>query len=330
VPFLGISPMLCEGGRVMGRQLAYLVLCSGFILLISGCATKSFVATQLSATETKLTQRADTQEAKLRETADRAGASRQAIDQVGAEVGAVASDAKTRAVTALDADARLSQRLAERNKFRLLEARSIYFDSGKAEIRSGDMNELEDVAKALKADANAVLELQGFADPRGNDRHNNELARERVEAAARYLVQRHGIELRQLRAFAMGKVALAAGEKPSPEAFARARRVDIRLLAPWSSWEDAQAPIDQTASAQPSTGDPSAEAVAPKSIKGDEFNRRELRPGAPVKARYDQPAAPNISARPGHDRDLLQNAVPGKALLEVLKTISPKELGGED
>jgi len=94
-----------------------------------------------------------------------------------------------------------------------------------------------------------------------------------VEAAARYLVQRHGIELRQLRAFAMGKVALAAGEKPSPEAFAKARRVDIRLLAPWSSWEDAQAPIDQTASAQPSTGDPSAEAVAaaPKSIKGDEF-----------------------------------------------------------
>ena len=317
----------------MRRQLAFLVLCSGVTVLSSGCATKSFVQTQLGETETKLNQRADTQETKLREqetklreTADRAGASRQAIDAVGA----LASDARTRAVTALDADARLSQRLAERNKFRLLEARSIYFDSGKAEIRSGDMNELEDVAKALKADANAVLELQGFADPRGNDRHNNELARERVEAAARYLVQRHGIELRQLRAFAMGKVALAAGEKPSPEAFAKARRVDIRLLAPWSSWEDAQAPIDQTASAQPSTGDPSAEAVAPKSIKGDEFNRRELRPGAPVKARYDQPAAPNISARPGHDRDLLQNAVPGKALLEVLKTISPKELGGED
>ena len=319
----------------MRRQLAFLVLCSGVTVLSSGCATKSFVQTQLGATESKLNQRADTQETKLREqetklreTADRAGASRQAIDAVGA----LASDARTRAGTALDADARLSQRLAERNKFRLLETRSIYFDSGKAEIRSGDMNELEDVAKALKADANAVLELQGFADPRGNDRHNNELARERVEAAARYLVQRHGIELRQLRAFAMGKVALAAGEKPSPEAFAKARRVDIRLLAPWSSWEDAQTPIDQTASAQTSTVDPSAEAgaAAPKSVKDDEFNRRELRPGAPVKARYDQPAAPNISARLGHDRDVLQNAVPGKALLEVLKTISPKELGGED
>jgi len=192
----------------MRRPLAFLVLCSGFILLISGCATKSFVETQLSATETKLTQRADTQEAQLRDTADRAGANRQAID----EVGALAGDAKTRVLSALDAGDRLSQRLADRNKFRVLETRSIYFDSGKTEVRDRDVNELEDVAKALKADANAVLELQGFADPRGNDRQNNELARERVEAVTRYLVQRHGIELRQLRGLAMGKVALAAGE----------------------------------------------------------------------------------------------------------------------
>ena len=225
----------------MRRQLAFLVLCSGFSVLGSGCATKSFVQTQLSATETKFTQRADTQETKLREqetklreTADGAGANRQAIN----EVVALASDAKTQAVTAHDAQARLSQRLAERNKFRLLETRSIYFDSDKTEIRNQDMNEIEDVANALKADANAVLELQGFADPRGNDRHNNELARERVEAVTRYLLQRHGIELRQLRAVAMGKVTLVAGEKPSTEAFAKARRVDIRLLAPWSSWED--------------------------------------------------------------------------------------------
>jgi outer membrane protein OmpA-like peptidoglycan-associated protein len=312
----------------MRQPLAFLVLCSGVTVLSSGCATKSFVQTQVSATETKLTQRADIQETKLRETAARAGASRQAID----EMGALASDAKTRAVTAFDAEARLAQRLAGRNKFRLLETRSIYFDSDKTEIRNQDMNELEDVAKALSADANAVLELQGFADPRGNDRYNNELARERVEAVTRYLVQRHGIELRQLRGFAMGKVALAAGEKPSTEAFAKARRVEIRLLAPWSSWEDAQPPIDQPAPAQTSTVDPSAGAAAAvsKRIKDDEFNRGELRPGAPVKVQYDQPAAATVSARPGHDRDALQNAVPGKASLEVLKTISPKELGGED
>jgi outer membrane protein OmpA-like peptidoglycan-associated protein len=308
--------MLDEGDHVMRRQVAFLVICSGFTVLSSGCATKSFVETQVSATETKLTQRVDTQETKLRETADRAGASLQAIDEVGTEVGALASEAKTRAVTAHEAQARLSRRLADRNKFRIVETRSIYFDSGKTEIRNQDMNELEDLAKALKADANADLELQGFADPRGNDRLNNELARDRVDAVIRYLVQRHGIELRQLRAVAMGKVALAAGEKPSTEAFAKARRVDIRLLAPWSSWEDPLTPIDDTAPAQTSTVDPSAEArsASPKSIE-------------PKSIEDDQPA----TLKPRHNRDALKDDAPGKASLrEFLKTFSPKELGGEN
>jgi hypothetical protein len=112
----------------------------------------------------------------------------------------------------------------------------------------------------------------------------------------------------------MGKVALVAGEKPSTEAFAKARRVDIRLLAPWSSWEDPLTQSDHTAPAQTSTVDPSAEAGAasPKSIEDD------------------QPATLKISDRPGHDRDALKNDAPGKALREFLKTISPKELGGEN
>jgi len=63
----------------------------------------------------------------------------------------------------------------------------------------------------------------------------------------RYLVQHHGIELRQARAISMGKVALPAGEKPSPEILAQARRVDIRLLTPWSSWEDTVGQDNSTA-----------------------------------------------------------------------------------
>ena len=166
-------------------------------------------------------------------------------------MGTLASVARTQAnlaaAAAHDAEARLSQRLAGRNRFRLLDTKFVYFDSGRTEIRSQDADELEDVAKALTANANAILELQGYADAQGSDRYNRELARERVEAVMRHLVQRHGIELRQLRAISMGTVPLGAGEKASPEALARARRVDIRLRAPWSSWEDAQAQVDRAA-----------------------------------------------------------------------------------
>ncbi len=307
----------------MRRQTVFLALCSSFTLLTAGCATESFVQTQLGASESKLTQRADTQETKLREAETKLRETETKLREAEAklrntadrtdEVGALASDANARAISAHGAQARLSQRLADRNKFRVLETGSIYFDSGKTDIRDRDMNELEDAAKALKADANVILELQGFADPRGNDRDNNELARERVEAVIRYLVQRHGIELRQLRAVAMGKVALVGGEKPSTEALAKARRVEIRLFTPWSSWEDPLTPIDATVPAQTSTVDPSAEAASPRRVEDD------------------QPATLKMSGRPAHDRDAPKNDAPGKvSLREFLKTISPKELGGTD
>ena len=303
----------------MGRQTVFWALCSSFTVLTAGCATENFVQTQLGASESKLSQRADTQEMKLRETETKLRETEAKLREAEAklrdtadradEVGALASDAKARALSAHDAQARLAQRLADRNKFRVLDTGSIYFDSGKTDIRDRDTNELEDAAKTLKGDANVILELQGFADPRGNDRDNNELARDRVEAVIRYLVQRHGIELRQLRAVAMGKAALV-GEKPSAEALAKARRVDIRLLVPWSSWEDPITPIDANVPAQTSTVDPS---LAP----------------SPGRVEDDQPATLKMSGRPAHDRD--KNDAPGKvSLREFLKTISPRELGGTD
>ena len=304
----------------MTRRLASLILCGGVAVLGSACATKSFVEKQVSATESKLTERAALQETKLRETADRAGESRQAIDVADqrlngldlrmGEVGARANSAETQADVATgaarDVEARLSQRLASRNRHRLLDTKFVYFDSGKTEIRSQDVNELEDVAKALTADPNAILELQGFADSRGSDRYNRELANERVEAVMRYLVQRHGIELRQLRAISMGKVALGAGEKASPEALARARRVDIRLLAPWSSWEDAQSQINSTAPEQTVTVVPAPRG--PATISALPVQAEPMQP--PQAARIDAPARGRLP--------------------EFLKTITPKDLGGEE
>jgi outer membrane protein OmpA-like peptidoglycan-associated protein len=304
----------------MTRRLASLIFCGGVAVLGSACATKSFVQKQVSATESKLTERAALQETQLRETADRAGESRQAIDvadqrlngldlRVG-EVSARASSAETRVDqatgTVRDVEARLSQRIASRNRHRLLDTKFVYFDSGQTEIRSQDVNELEDVAKALTADPNAILELQGFADSRGSDRYNRELARDRVEAVMRYLVQRHGIELRRLTAISMGKVALGAGEKASPEALARARRVDIQLLAPWSSWEDALSQNDPTALEQPVTVIPAPRG--PATISALPVQAEPMQP--PQAARIDAPARGRLP--------------------EFLKTITPKDLGGDE
>ncbi len=237
------------------RQLAALVLCGGLGVLFSACATKGFVREQVGTTETRITQRVDSTESKLRETSDKTTSNTQALEAAGqrlqtldgrlGEVGTLASDAKTLAGDAKkdaaqiataqkEAETAFNQRFANRNKYTMVETKSVFFDFNKSDLRDEGINELEDVAKALKSDPNAVLELQGFADARGPERYNYLLTRDRVDAVVRYLVQRHNIDLRRISAVGMGKIALAAGEKGDKETYAKSRRVEIRLLAPQS------------------------------------------------------------------------------------------------
>lgn len=239
----------------MKRVTVSLILCGGIALLASACATKDFVRTTVGTSETRLSQRVDGQETRLKETSDQTAANSQAIEankqqvqgqiqgldgKVG-EVRTLATDAQKKAESASeavrDADTRLqalTSRVGNRNKFAMVETRTVYFDFDKANLKDEGVNELEDIARALKNDINSIVELQGFADARGTDRYNYNLTRERVDAVARYLVTRGGIDVRRIHSVGMGKVALAAGERGNNETYAKARRVDIRLLSPQS------------------------------------------------------------------------------------------------
>ena len=234
----------------MKRAMVVLMVYGATAALVSGCATKKFVREQVGATENRLGQRVETQETALKQTSDRTGATAQALEAANqrlqtvdsrvqgvdsrvTEVSALATEAQRDARAAGDAVRETDRRFANRNKLATLETKSVYFDFGKADVRDQAMAELEDVAKALKADPNAVVELQGFADSRGSDLYNYRLTRERVEAVTRYLVQQ-GIELRRIHAVGMGKAPVENGGKADREALAKSRRVDIVLLAPQS------------------------------------------------------------------------------------------------
>ena len=232
----------------MKRAMVLIVVCGA--VLVSGCATKKFVREQVGATESRIGQRVDTQETELRQTSERAGANAQGLEQANqrlqgvdtrvsgvdsrvTEVSALAAQAQRDAGAAGEAVRESDRRFANRNKLQTLETKTVYFDFGKADVRDQAMPELDDVAKALKADPNAVVELQGFADSRGSEAYNYRLTRERVDAVTRYLVGQ-GIELRRIYAVGMGKAPQENGAKADRDALARSRRVDIVLLAPQS------------------------------------------------------------------------------------------------
>lgn len=232
----------------MKSRTATLLVCITAAALLQACATKKFVREQVGSSETRMGQRADTQEGQLRQTADRAAANTQAIEATGqklqgldgrvSEVASVADGAKRDAASAMtaakEADESGKQRWANRNKYSPLEQKTIYFDFDKAVLKDEGINELAEIARAMQADPNAVLELQGFADPRGSERYNYQLTRERVDAVTRHLVQHHGVDIRRIHAIGMGKQPLGQGEKPTRDSLAKIRRVEIRVLAPQS------------------------------------------------------------------------------------------------
>ena len=232
----------------MKSAIATLIVCGTAAALLPACATKGFVREQVGSTETRLVQRVDATEGQLRQTSERTTANTQALETTGqrlqgldsrvGEVAAVADGARREVASVAsaqrEAEEATKQRFANRNRYSPLEQKTIYFDFDKAQLKDAGINELNDVARALKADPNAVLELQGFADPRGTDRYNYQLTRERVDAVTRYLVQQHGIDLRRIHAVGMGKEALAPGQKATRDALAKSRRVEIRLMAPQS------------------------------------------------------------------------------------------------
>jgi peptidoglycan-associated lipoprotein len=303
----------------MTRRLASLILCGGLAVLGVACATKHFVqervsdseswfVNQMTATQTRLTERAHLQETKLREADQRLDQRLKGLDTQVSDMGTRVEDAKTRAdsvaVSVQDAEARLAQRIASRNKYRLLDTKSVYFGSGQIELRSQDISELDEVARFLAANPNAIVELHGFADWQGSDRYNRDLGRDRAEAVVRYLMQRHGIELRQLHGITMGKVAVADGEKPSAEALATARRVDVRLFAPAASWEDSQAQSEQTTPERAARTVPPSAAPAPVVGLPD-----QVAPSLPQAAPQDSPAR--------------------RRLPEHMRTITPQDLGAD-
>lgn len=233
----------------MKRTMVVLILCCATAVSASACATKKFVRAQVGATEDRIGQRVNTQETELRtqqtelrtqqtelrQTAERTGANAQALEAASQRLQGV--DSRVTEVSALAKSAQeeagaVGQRFANRNKYAALETKSVYFDFNKAELRDEGFSELEEIARALKADPNAVVELQGFADSRGSDLYNQRLTRDRVDAVVRHLVQRHGVELRRVYGVGMGKAPQAAGEGTGRDALAKSRRVDMVLLAP--------------------------------------------------------------------------------------------------
>jgi outer membrane protein OmpA-like peptidoglycan-associated protein len=129
------------------------------------------------------------------------------------------------------AGGRLSQHLAARGRYAIVESRSVAFDFGGATPDDGAMTALADIARRLRDNPALVVEVEGHSDSVGDAQANVRLSRERADAVARHLVRRHGIALHRIHILGLGAAA-PLSDNNSREGRARNRRVEIRVLSP--------------------------------------------------------------------------------------------------
>jgi outer membrane protein OmpA-like peptidoglycan-associated protein len=189
-------------------------------LVVSGCASKKYVSTEVGDVETRITERVDGVESQVEANQTR-------LDQQEKQIGEVSQTAQEALDRALAAG-----KLAE-GKFlyeTLLTDENVRFDFNQADLTEPAMSELDTFAQQLATDnANVFIEIQGHTDSTGSEDYNLDLGERRAEATRRYLNMSHGVPLHRMAVISYGESAPIA-DNGTREGRSLNRRIALVVL----------------------------------------------------------------------------------------------------
>ena len=102
----------------------------------------------------------------------------------------------------------------------------IYFDTGKAEVKSESQAALKEIAKLLASDPGLKLYVVGHTDSVGRLETNMKLSQARAEAVVQALTKNHGVAATRLKAQGAGQIAPVSSNR-TEEGRAKNRRVEL-------------------------------------------------------------------------------------------------------
>lgn len=128
-----------------------------------------------------------------------------------------------------DVERRLGSRLENVENYRLVRTVQVGFKLSQTEMNATAREQLDALAAEIHGSKGYVLEVQGFADPRGSQQANLELSRQRAGAVVRYLSEKHEVPLFRMRTLGMG-AANAVKDENGRLSNEKSRRVEIHVL----------------------------------------------------------------------------------------------------
>jgi len=128
-----------------------------------------------------------------------------------------------------DVEKRLGSRLENVENYHLVRTVQVSFKPSQTEMDAAAREQLDTLAAEIHGSKGYVLEVQGFADPRGSQQANLELSRQRAGAVVRYLSEKHEVPLFRMRTLGMG-AANAVKDENGRLSNEKSRRVEIHVL----------------------------------------------------------------------------------------------------
>jgi NitT/TauT family transport system substrate-binding protein len=107
--------------------------------------------------------------------------------------------------------------------------RSIYYDTGSAELGLDSRAIVDEIGALMRAYENTVVDIEGNTDSTGARSYNVELSQQRAEAVRSYLMKKYGFPPQRLQAIGNGPDKPLASNA-SPESREKNRRTDIKVF----------------------------------------------------------------------------------------------------
>lgn len=197
-------------------------------LLSVGCATKKFVAKEVTASEVRTNEQLDEMKKAVEETqteirnlAKELDVKIEGLDQTSKEL--AENDANLERI-AKD-NAQMIIQMGQLSFSKTLSDASASFKSDSAELSEGARSELDRFSELLVRQNKLVhLEIQGHADNRGSDDYNLKLGLQRAEKVREYLYKQHDIPLHLMNVISFGDEQPIA-DNSSKDGRAQNRRV---------------------------------------------------------------------------------------------------------
>ncbi len=245
--------------------MASLVFVMATVGLASGCASKKYVRTQTDQLTATMDEKDRTLQqgidANTNQITELSGVARDHTQQIGSlqtglkttdekagQAMSVGQGAQTSANQAMTQANTVGLQFQNRNQYTPLAEQSIPFKFGSAQIDKTSFSVLDELAQQVKANADAIVVLEGRTDATGDPTYNIQLGERRLDAVLRYLVVEQSVPMHQVYKMSYGEEQPVASND-TREGRAQNRAVVLHVLTPNLNGNTADSMMSNAASA---------------------------------------------------------------------------------